>query len=183
MQPLAQKKVAHAYRVGGAIVLYRLAAGSISMEEGPLLRPGPSWNVVFALPLFLRTLLRLIFLCHHRHKGPPITPRESFSSRLLAGRSFHSQGTYVTCLDCGQKFAYNHKTMRLVDFWGIHDAEALAEIRRKFYGVFSPFRDLVASVGTLNMGIPMDVLVRSVRLLAISTKRQWTKTRRWIGSK
>ena len=73
--------------------------------------------------------------------------------------------------------------MRLVDFWGIHDAEALAEIRRKFYGVFSPFRDLVASVGTLNMGIPMDVLVRSVRLLAILTKQQWTKTLGWIGSR
>jgi len=73
--------------------------------------------------------------------------------------------------------------MQLVDFWGIHDAEALAGIRRKFYGVFLPFQDLVASVGTLNMGIPMDVLVRSVRLLAILTKRQWTKTRRLIGGK
>lgn len=181
MQPLPQKKVAQAYRVGGAIVLYRLAARSPSIKEGPLLRPKPWWNVVFALPLFLRTLLRLIFLCRHRHKGPPITPRDPYSSRLPAGQSFRYLGTYVTCLDCGQKFAYNHKTMRLVDFWGTHDAEALAGIRRKFDGVFSPFRDLVASVGTLNMGIPMDVLFRSVRLVAISTKRQWNKTRRLIG--
>ena len=151
------------------------------MEEGPLLPPEPWWNVVFVVPLFLRTLLRLIFLCRHRHKGPPITPRDPYSSRLPAGRSFRYQATYVTCLDCGQKFPYNHKTMQLADFWGIHDAEALAGIRRKCKGVFSPFRDLVASVGTLNTGIPMDVLTRSARLLAILGKRQWNKTRRLIG--
>ena len=183
MQPLSERKVARAYRIGGAIVLYRLGARTISMEKGLLLHPEPWWSVVFALPLFLRTLLRLIFLCRHRHKGPPITPRESFSSRLPARRFSYGLGTYVTCLDCGHKFAYNHKTMRLVDFWVIHDAEAGARIRRKFDGVFSPFRDLVVSVGTLNMGIPMNVLFRSVRLLAILTKRAWTKKRHLIGDK
>ena len=181
MQPLPQKKVAQAYRVGGAIVLYRLKARSLPMEEGPLLPPEPWWNVVFVLPLFLRTLLRLIFLCRHRHKGPPITPRDPFSSRLPAGRSLRYLATCVTCLDCGQKFPYNHKTMQLADFWGVHDAEALPGIRRKCKGVFSPFRNLVASVGTLNMGIPMDVLFRSVRLVAILTKRQWIKARRLNG--
>jgi hypothetical protein len=182
VQALLQKKVAQAYRVGGAILLYRLKSRSPSVEEEPLLHPEPWWNVVFVLPLFLRTLLRLIFLCGHRHKGPPITPRDPYSSRLPAGRSFFHLATYVTCLDCGHKFAYNHKTMQLVDFWGIHDAEAVAGIRRKFNGVFSPFRDLVASVGTFNTGIPMDVLFRSARLVAILTKRQWNKTRRLIGS-
>ena len=183
MQPLPQQKVTRAYRVGGAIVLYRMPARSLSVEEESLVHSEPRWSVIFGLPLFLRTLFRLIFLCRHRHKGPPLTPRESTSSGLPAGRPFHRQGTYITCLDCGQKFAYNHKTMRVADFWGTHDAEAVARIRRKFVGVFSPFRDLVASVGTLNMGIPMDGLFRSVRLLAIFTKRQWTRTRRLIGSK
>jgi hypothetical protein len=73
--------------------------------------------------------------------------------------------------------------MRLVDFWGIHDAEALAGIRRKFQGVFSPFRDLVANVGTLNMGIPTNEIVRSARILANLMKRQWARTRLWIGGK
>jgi hypothetical protein len=183
VQPVAEKKAAQAYRIGGAIVLYRLPARSPSVEQEPLLRSEPWWSGVFALLLFLRTLLRLIFLCRHRHKGPPITRRESFSSRLPAGPPLRSLATYVTCLDCGQKFAYDHKNMRLADFWGIHDAEGLAGIRRKFDGVCSPFRDLVASVGTLNMGIPMDVLFRSVRPLANLTKRQWTKARRLIGRK
>src|SRR5882762_12013271 len=94
------------------------------------------------VPLFLRTLFRLVLVCRHRHKGPPITLREPTPSNLPGCRSVDGRGTYITCLDCGQKFAYNHKTGRLVDFcvmdapeiyqstgllvdfWGIHDAEA-----------------------------------------------------------
>jgi hypothetical protein len=183
MQPLPQGKVARAYRIGGAIVLYPLAGRSLSMQERPLPHADPRWSIVFAPPLFLRTLLRLVFLCPHRHKGPPMTPRESIPSRLPPCRSVDSRGSYITCLDCGQKFAYNHKTRQLVDFWGIHDAAALAEFRRKFERLISPFRGLAASVGTLNMGIPMNGLVRSVHRLAILTRGQWTKTRRLIGSK
>jgi len=181
VQPQRQKKVARAYRIEGSIVLYRSAARRQLKAERSLVRAEPWWGMVLGIPLFLRTLLRLVIACPHRHKGPPITLRESIPSNL-PGRSGYGRGTYITCLDCGQKFAYNYKTRQLVDFWGIHDAEALAGIRRKFNGVFSPFRDLVASVGTFNTGIPMDVLFRSVRLVAILTKRQWNKTRRLIGS-
>jgi hypothetical protein len=112
-----------------------------------------------------------------------MTRRESISSRLPACGSADRRGTYITCLDCGQKFAFNHKTRQLVDFWGIHDAAALAGLRRKFERLISPFRDLAASVATLNMRIPMNELVRSVHRLAILTKGQWTKSRRLIGSK
>src|SRR4029077_779800 len=177
-------KVARAYRIEGSIVLYRLAAArSLSIAERPLLRAEPWWNIVFGVPLFLRTLLRLIFLCPHRHKGPPMTLRESIPSSLPGCRSVYGRGSYMTCLDCGQRFAYNHKTRRLVDFWGIHDAEALAVVHRRVDGFFSPFRGLAASVGRLNMEIPMSELVRSVQRLAILTKGQWTKSRRLIARK
>jgi len=86
-------------------------------------------------------------------------------------------GTYITCLDCGQQFAYNQKTRRLVDFWGIHDAEALAAVRRRVDGFFSPFRDLAASVGRLNR-VLISRLVRSVHGLGILMKAQQNRFRR-----
>jgi hypothetical protein len=183
VQPRPQKKLARAYRIDGAIVLYRLAARSLSIAEKPLLREEPWWNMVFGAPLFLRTLLRLVFLCPHQHKGPPMTLRESMPSNLPRCRSVYGRGTYITCLDCGQKFAYNHKTRRLLDFWGVHDAEALAGVRRRVDRFFSLFRGLAANVGKLNMGVPMSKLVRSVHRLAILTKGQWTKCRRLVASK
>ena len=183
MQPQPQKKVARAYRIEGSIVLYRSAARSLFKAERSLLRAEPWWSMVFGAPLFLRTLLRLVFVCPHRHKGPPITLRESMPSNLPGCRSVYGRGTYITCLDCGQKFAYNHKTGRLVDFWGVHDAEALAGVRRRVNGFFSPLRGLAARVGRLNMRIPMSELVRSVHRLGILTKGQWTKSRRLIASK
>jgi hypothetical protein len=176
MQPQPQKKV-RAYRIGLA------AVRSLSIAERPLLRAEPWWSMAFEAPLFLRTLLRLVFLCPHRHKGPPMTLRESIPSNLPACRSVYRPGRYITCLDCGQKFAYNHKTGRLVDFWGVHDAEALAGVRRRVDGFFSPFRGLAASVGKLNMGVPMTEFVRSVQFLAIWTKGQWNKSRSFIASK
>ncbi len=172
MQPQPQKKVARAYRIEGSVVLYRLAARSPFKAERSLLRAEPWWSMVFGAPLFLRTLLRLVFLCPHRHKGPPITLRESIPSNLPGCRSVYGRGTYITCLDCGQKFAYNHKTRRLVDFWGVHDAEALAGVRRRVDGFFSPFRGLAARVGRLNIRIPMRELGRSVHRLGILTKGQ-----------
>jgi hypothetical protein len=183
VQPQPQKKVARAYRSEGSIVLYRVAARSLSIAEIPLLRAEPWWSFVFGAPLFLRTLLGLVFLCSHRHKGPPMTLRESIPSNLIRCRSVYGRGTYITCLDCGQKFAYNHKTRRLLDFWGVHDAEALAAVRRRVDRFFSLFRRLAASVGRLNIGIPMPGLARSVRRLAILTKGQWTKPRHLITSK
>jgi hypothetical protein len=181
LQP--QKKVDRAYRIEGSIVLYRSAARSQFKAERSLLRAKPWWSMVFGAPLFLRTLLRLVFVCPHRHKSPPITLRESIPSNLPGCRSVNGRGTYITCLDCGQKFAYNHRTGQLVDFWGVHNTEALAGVRRSVDGFFSPLRGLAASVGRLNMRIPMSEVVRSVHRLGILTKGQWTKFRRLIASK
>ena len=172
MQPQAQKKVARAYRIDGSIVLYRSAAKSQFKAERSRHRAEARSSMVFGVPLFLRTLLRLVFVCRHRHKGPPITLREAIPSNLLGYQAVYGRGTYVTCLDCGQKFAYNHKTSRLVDFWGVHDAEALAGVRRRVIGFFSPFQGLVARVGRLNMRIPMRDVVGSLHRLGILTKGQ-----------
>src|SRR4029077_18575646 len=172
MRPQSQKKVARAYRIKGSIVLYRSAARNQCKTERSLIRGEPWWNMLFAAPLFLRTLLHLVFLCPHRHKGPPITPREPIPSNLSGNRPVYGRGTYITCLDCGQKFAYNHKTRRLVDFWGVHDAEALAGVRRRGDGFFSPLRGLAERLSRLNMRILMSQLVRSVHRLGILTKGQ-----------
>jgi len=172
VQPRRQKKVVRAYRIEGSIVLYRSAVRSPFKAEGPLLRKEPWWSLVLGIPLFLRTLLRLAFVCPHWHKGPPITLRESIPSNLLGCGSVYGRGTYITCLDCGQKFAYNHKTRRLADFWGVHDAEALAGVRRRVGGFFSPLRGLAARVGRLRMRIPVGELVRSLHRPGILTKGQ-----------
>jgi hypothetical protein len=140
--------------------------------ERSLLRAEPWWSMVFGFPLFVRALLRLVFLCPHWHKGPPITLRESIPSNLTGCRSVDGRETYITCLDCGQKFAYSYKTRRLVDFWGIHDAEALAGVRRRVIGLFSPLQGLVARVGRLNMRVPMREVVGSLHRLGILTKVQ-----------
>jgi hypothetical protein len=183
MQRQPQKKVARAYRIEGSIFLYRPAARSQLKAERSLLGAEPWSSMVLLAQLFLRTLFRLVFLCPHWHKGPPITLRESIPSNLPGCRSAYGRGTYITCLDCGQKFAYNCKTGRLVDFWGVHDAEALAGARRRVDGLFSPVRGLAARVGRLNMRIPMSQLVRPLHRLGISTKAQWIRFRRLIASK
>jgi hypothetical protein len=172
MQPRPQKQVARAYRIEGCIVLYRSAVRSQFKAERSLPRAEPWWSIVFGAPLFLRTLLRLVFVCPHRHKGPPITPREPIPSNLAEFRSSHGRGTHVTCLDCGQQFAYNHTTRRMVDFWGVRDAEALAGVRRRVVEFFSPLRALAARIGRLNMRIPMSGLVRSAHRPGILTKGQ-----------
>ena len=169
MQSQPQKTTARASRIEGSIILYRPAAKSRFKAIKSLLPAPPWWDVVFGVPLFLRTLLRLLIACPHRHKGPPITLREPIPSKL-PGRSGYGPGTYITCLDCGQKFAYNHKTRRMVDFWGIHDEEALAGVRRKVAELLSPLRDLAANVGRPHTRIPMAELVRSVQPLGIMTK-------------
>ena len=183
MKAQPQKKVDRGYRIDRSMVLYRSAARSQFKAERSLLRAEPLWRLVLEAPLFLRTLLRLVFICRHRHKSPPITVRESIPSNLPGCRSVYGRETYITCLDCGQKFAYNHKTGRLVDFWGVHDEEALGGVRRRVEGFFSPLRGLAASVGRLNMRIPMSQLVRFVHRLGILTHGQWTKARRLMASK
>jgi hypothetical protein len=172
VQPQPQKKVARVYRIEGSIVLYGSATKSLFNAERFLLPAEPWWSMVLGAPLFLRTLFRLVFVCPHLHKGPPITLRESFPSNLPGCRCVYARRTYITCLDCGQKFAFNHKTRRLVDFWGVHDTEALAGVRRRLVGFFSPLLGLVARVGRLNMRIPMRELVRPVQRLGILTKGQ-----------
>jgi hypothetical protein len=173
VQPQQQKKVARAYRVKGSIVLYRSAARNLFKAERSLPRAEPWWSMVFGVPLFLRTLLCLVFVCPHRHKGPPITMRESTPSNSSRSRSGQVWETHITCLDCGQKFNYNHKTRRLVDYWGVHDAAGLADVRRSVEEFFSALRRLTARIGRLNLKVPMGALVRSsAHRLGISTKGQ-----------
>ena len=126
--------------------------------------------MVFAAPLLVRALIRLVFVCSHWHKGPPITLRESIPSNLTGCRSVHGRETYITCLDCGQKFAYNHGTGRLVDFWGVNDAEALARVRRRVHGLFTPLQGLAAKIGGLKLKISMTQRVKSLHRLGILTK-------------
>jgi hypothetical protein len=171
-----------AQRVKGAIVLYRSPARSLFKAEKSLRPAEPWWNVVLGAPLFLRTLVRHVFVCAHRHKGPPMTVREPIPSNLPGCGPFYGRGTFITCLDCGQKFAYNHQTRQLVDFWGVHDAEALARVRRRIAGFFSPLRGLAARFSRLNMRIS-NQLDRSAQRLGVLTKEQWTKSRRLIASK
>jgi hypothetical protein len=178
MQPQPEKRVARADRIEGSIVLYRSAARSQFKAEKSLHRAEPGWNMIFGAPLFLRTLLRLVFVCSHRHKGPPVTLRESSLTNLPGCRSIYGRGAYITCLDCGQKFAYNHRTGRMIDFWGVRDAEALAGVRRRVIEFFSPLRGLAARVGRLNMRIQMSELVKSVHRLGILTKAHEAKSRR-----
>jgi hypothetical protein len=181
VQHQPQKKIARAARIEGAIVLYRAAARTQSIAERSLSPADSWWNVVFAVPLFLRTLIRLVYACAHWHKGPPITVRESIPSHLPGCRSGCCRGTYITCLDCGQKFAYNHKTRRMIDFWGIHDAEALAAVRRKIAGFFSPLPNLAAWVGRLNMRIPISKLAGSLQRPGILTRGHNPESQRSIG--
>jgi hypothetical protein len=144
MQPQTWKKVARAGRIAGSIVLYPSAARSQFKAQRPLNRGEPWWNMVFGVLLFLRTLLRLVFVCPHRHKSPPVALRESIPSNLSGCQPVCGRGSYITCLDCGQKFAYNHRNGHLVDFWGVHDAKALAGVRRRLEGFFSPLGGLAA---------------------------------------
>lgn len=151
MQLQPRKHVARRFRIEGSLVLYRSTPRNLFQVERSLRPAQRWWTMIFGAPLFLQTLLRLVFACPHRHKGPPITLRKSISSNPPGGQSVDGRGTYITCLDCGQKFAYNYKTRRLVDFWGVHDTEALAGVRRRVDGFFSPLRRLAVRVGRLNL--------------------------------
>jgi len=159
-----------ARRTERSAVRHSFALKSRPKAERSLFSAEPRWSMVFAAPLFLRTLLHLVFLCPHRHKGPPITPRQAIPSNLSGRLSAYKRETYVTCLDCGQRFAYDHKTRRLADFWGVHDAEALAGVRRRLDGFFLPLRRLAARIDTLKMTVSMSGLARSVRCIVISEK-------------
>ena len=159
--------MARANRIEGAILLYRAAARNQFKAETSVLRAEPWWSIVLGIPLFLRTLLRLVIVCRHQHKSPPMRVREPIPSNLPGCGALYGRGTYITCLDCGQKFEYDHKTRRLVDFWGVRDAEARVRVRRRVEGLFAPLGGLAARFGRLNMRISnrLDRSVRSVGIL------------------
>jgi hypothetical protein len=163
---------APAFRSDVSVARYRFAPRSLPKAERSLLRAEPRWSMVIAAPLFLRTLLRLVFLCPHRHKGPPITPRQTTPSNLSGCRSARGWETYVVCLDCGQRFAYDHKTRRLVDFWGVRDPEALARVRRRLGGFFSPLQRFAAKIDRLNMTVSMSGFARSMLRIVILKKSE-----------
>ena len=169
MQPQRQKNVARAYRIEGSIVLYRPTARRVLKPESSPARAEPWWGVILGVPIFLRTLVRLVIACAHRHTGPPTTLRERMPSHL-PGRSDYEPGTYITCLDCGQKFAYDHKTRRLIDYWGIHDVEARAGVQRKIAEFFSPIRGFAARLGRLDIRIPLSAVGRSMHHLGTMMK-------------
>jgi hypothetical protein len=171
----AQKTVVPAFRSERSVARYSLAARSLPKAERSIPSVGPWWTMVLGVPLFLRTLLRLVFFCAHWHKGPPITLRETIPSNLSGCLSVDGRETYITCLDCGKKFAYNHKTRRLVDYWGVRDAEALAGVRRRLDGFFLGVRGLAARINRLNMRVPTGELGKSVHRIASLTKGQWIK--------
>ena len=51
------------------------------------------------------TVLNLLFRCPHKRLTRPVTP---------VGKAGVTNGpTYVACLDCGKKFAYDAKEMRI----------------------------------------------------------------------
>src|SRR6266403_2812828 len=98
MQPQPQKRVAQAYRIEGSIVLDRLTSRTSIKANRSLLPTQPWWIVVFGVPLFLHTLIRLLIACPHRHKGPPMTLRESIPSNLSGCRSVcgrHPSGSWL----------------------------------------------------------------------------------------
>ena len=69
----------------------------------------------------------------------------------------------------------------MVDFWGIHEAEALAAVRRKIGEFFSPLPNLAAWVGRLNMRIPLSKLARPVQRPGILSRGHNVESQRSIG--
>jgi hypothetical protein len=53
----------------------------------------------------------------------------------------------------------------VIDFWGVHDAGALAGVRRRADEFLSPLRDLAATVGRLKVWNSMSALIKYVHRL------------------
>jgi hypothetical protein len=51
------------------------------------------------------SLLNLLFRCGHKRLSRPVTP--------VAKAGNAQEETYVVCLDCGKRFSYDAKNMRL----------------------------------------------------------------------
>ena len=58
----------------------------------------------------LQSFLNALFSCSHRRTSFPLTPTRK--SGVFAAQDL-CDGTYVVCLDCGKKFAYNWNEMRI----------------------------------------------------------------------
>ena len=56
-------------------------------------------------------LMDMLFGCWHTNYSFPITAKPG-SRRSHAA---NATGTYVVCLDCGKEFAYDWKTMKVVE--------------------------------------------------------------------
>jgi hypothetical protein len=154
------------------VARYSLAPRSLPNAERSLIRAESRWSMVLAAPLFLRSLLRLVFLCPHRHKGPPLTLRETIPSKRSGGPSAYGRESHVTCLDCGKRFVYDPKTRRLVDFWGVRDPEALAGVRRRVDRFFLPLRRLAPRMDTLQMTVSMSGLAEYMLRIVTLRSRQ-----------
>ena len=163
MQPQAQRTVVRVHRIEGSIVLYRSPKRSLYNAEKPTPRADHWLNPVLAASLFIRTVLRLVFVCPHLHKGPPITLRKPFPGSQLGSGPASGRRTYITCLDCGQQFTFDHKTRRLADFWGTHDSEALARARWRVVRLFSPIRRLVARHGRTDINFLVAGMIKPVK--------------------
>jgi hypothetical protein len=59
----------------------------------------------------LQSLFNTLFGCSHQRTTFPLTPARKSAGISLSGGL--RNGMYVVCLDCGQEFAYDWKTMRV----------------------------------------------------------------------
>jgi hypothetical protein len=59
----------------------------------------------------LARVLETFFGCWHSHLSFPITAKPGLRRNTAASLT----GTYVVCLDCGKEFAYDWRTMKIVN--------------------------------------------------------------------
>jgi len=74
----------------------------------------------------LAKVVELFFGCWHKNYSFPITARAGQRRPEAA----LATGTYVVCLDCGKEFAYDWKTMKVVEP-STKPAAALAEVETR----------------------------------------------------
>lgn len=56
-------------------------------------------------------IIDALFGCWHKNTSFPLSSKRGHTHSKAASQT----GTYVVCLDCGKEFAYDWKTMRVVD--------------------------------------------------------------------
>ena len=59
------------------------------------------------------------------------------------------------------------------DYWGIHDAKALARVRQSISGLFSPVRGLYVWFGKLGSRVVTNGLAKPVKLAASASTGKW----------